>query len=82
MVLFIKKKILGKKTPSTQSTFFDTHTSRNPHQVLPALAEETPIAEIVGQTEEARQMRTDRLDAGDENAALSFVYKLGHTGSG
>jgi len=44
--------------------------------VLPASSDaDLDPAKFIEETEEARQMRTDRLDAGDENAALSFSYK-------
>eukprot|EP00392_Amoebophrya_sp_AT5.2_P000392 g393.t1 len=44
--------------------------------VLPANSDaDLDPAKFIEETEEARQMRTDRLDAGDENAALSFSYK-------
>lgn len=33
-----------------------------------------PARWFIQMTEDARQMRTDRLDAGDENAALTFTY--------
>jgi len=43
--------------------------------VLPALPKDADISIVISMTEEARQGRTDRLDAGDENAALAFTYK-------
>jgi len=43
--------------------------------VLPELAKDVDVSQFVALTDEARQNRTDRLDAGDENAALTFVWK-------
>ncbi|CAD7966665.1 unnamed protein product [Amoebophrya sp. A120] len=44
--------------------------------VLPASSEaDLDVQKFIEVTEEARQMRTDRLDAGDENAALNFTFK-------
>lgn len=44
--------------------------------VLPSSEfENATVSSLIEVTEDARQMRTDRLDAGDENAALTFVYR-------
>ncbi|CAD7931574.1 unnamed protein product [Amoebophrya sp. A25] len=44
--------------------------------VLPAHDDaDMEVCKFIQDTEDARQMRTDRLDAGDENAALTFTYK-------
>lgn len=43
--------------------------------VIPAMPQDIEVSEFVALTEVARQNRTDRLDAGDENAALNFSHK-------
>ena len=42
--------------------------------VLLPLENATP-GSLIETREQARQMRMDRLDAGDENVALTFVYR-------
>lgn len=42
--------------------------------VLPAFPIDSEMSVFVAETEAQRSLRTDRLDAGDENAALNFSY--------
>lgn len=43
--------------------------------IFPALPIDTDMLKLIEMTDECRQNRTDRLDAGDENAALHFHWK-------
>jgi len=43
--------------------------------IVPALEEELDIQELIALTDVSRQIRSDRLDAGDERSALQFKYK-------